>query len=495
MSAPARPPRSRPPRSTALWFVGVVLAATCWFGWDLAGEPYFIDEGADLAQTYYYRLAGPAAIDHPDWLHYAAYDRPPVFKVLIGAALRLGGRPVPTSLEPAERWWQDPGYRIEHLKAMLPVGRWVMLLGAALGCGFVFLLAGRVAGTTAGVLAATLLAGSPLYFTHARRAMPDCMVQGQVALTLWLAAAGVAALTAPGRRLRGGLGLAVAGILCGVTAATKLNGAVAAVALALAGAAWLLRDLRAGGGRRTWILAGGLLLAGTLSVAAFVAVNPFLYSRPTLPAATGAAVVVAGRPRTAAWLEETRRLRDLSALGRLRFMIDHRTGALAQGKELFPDDRLDGTFRRLRAVVVNGLGRWFAGGVEPGTRVPDADPLLTAGQVAARRPAVLAWGIPPWLLASAVGVLCLLGVAVTLAAGRREGGADGVPIAWLLLAWPAAETLLLVRGLTLDWDRYYLGTVAWASVLAAVGVGGTFAQAAEGLFLPLPSDEEPNGAV
>ncbi|MFO0949175.1 MAG: hypothetical protein U1D30_25235 [Planctomycetota bacterium] len=170
-------------RSWTHWLgaLGVLIGSAAYFHHGLEEEPFFADESADIAQTYYYRLAKSGDWNHSDWIHPAAYDHLPVFKYLIGGYLDLAGygEKIPRSTSDWE-WWIgghfDPPRDVELLHA----ARIPMLWGAVLGCVMIYVLASQLEGPKTGLLAAALLALSPDYYTHARRVMADDLTQGLV---------------------------------------------------------------------------------------------------------------------------------------------------------------------------------------------------------------------------------------------------------------------------------------------------------------------------
>ena len=329
---------------TLLWAAAAVVAAYCLFARDLDSEPFFADESADIAQSFYYRLAATGQWNHVDWLHPAAYDHTPVFKYLIGFSLHRAGYQTPRSVRPWERWMsgdfaapKDPG--------ILRAARIPMMIGAVFGCLMMFWLAWQLVGTTAGLLAAFLLAASPLYFTHARRAMADDLTQALVlaGLVAFVALARGVEQT-PRRWLRLGAIVLAGGLACGLAAATKLNGATAGLAIGLSTVAAVTALLvsaertRESVHRALYLLLGSLLM-GLVAVAVFIGINPYFYARPQLPAATpvvGAPLVVEGQPRTSQWLQGIRSLADQGVLGRLQYLLHHRTGGLQEARQRFP---------------------------------------------------------------------------------------------------------------------------------------------------------------
>ncbi|MBI3463654.1 MAG: hypothetical protein HY000_11440 [Planctomycetes bacterium] len=270
---------------TILAGLAVVLFATWWIFRGLADEPHFADESAMIAQSYYYTLFKSGRWNHPDWLHYAAFDHPPLPKYFFGLSLELAGKRVPQSIE----WWMNwSGYVWENGQWVRSKGGdfrppedpgvlyWARVPAAVFGVGGVlaaFFVGLQMRGRLVGILAAMLLLANPLYFTHARRAMSDsfaeCLVIGSVAVGLW---GGRELWAAKFCRWRWVVFMVAEAVLCGLAALAKLNGGVAAVmALGLIVSGWLLATwgrLRAVHGQSVERPNGRNLLAGPVVAAA-----------------------------------------------------------------------------------------------------------------------------------------------------------------------------------------------------------------------------------
>ena len=175
-----------------------------------------------------------------DWLHLASYDYTNIGRQIVGFALDVQGYDPPKSIEAMETWYgaeqELADYSPPENLSRLYAARWPMLIGGAFGCLAMFALVKQFIGPLTGLLAATLLAASPLYYTLSRRAMADVWV---VAFEL----AGIALLMHVGHRLPlvgkkylfiVGPPIAIAaGILLGLSAGTKLNGAIAICAFVI----------------------------------------------------------------------------------------------------------------------------------------------------------------------------------------------------------------------------------------------------------------------
>lgn len=442
--------------------VVVLVASAFWFYHDLEEEPFFADESADIAQTYYYQLAKTGDWNHADWVHPAAYDHLPVFKYLIGGYLDMVGYgdKIPRSTSSWE-WWITGHFDAPSDPGLLRAARIPMLWGAVFGCVMIHVLGCQAVGPKTGLLAAGLLALSPVYYTHARRAMADDLTQGLVmaglaafiALVKWRN--GAAALRqptgdAPSKALFLNLRfwcLAVScGIAAGLAAATKLNGAVLTLALAfftvlaVIAATFPFRNGLPRGRQRLFIIGVGGIVA-SVSLIVFVGLNPYFFARPEFDEAGRA--VGASKRRSPEFHDAIREVASLSLAGRFRQILVHRVDGLKQATVHFEDDMLPSVRDRLRAMVVEGMGRWTAIGLLP---------LPTRGRV------LVAVVLVTW------GLLCLA------LDGIRDWRAARIPWQWLMVLWPLAETAMLAKTLVINWDRYYLGVVAWSSLLFAVAV-------------------------
>jgi hypothetical protein len=173
------------------------------------------------------------------------YVNPPAYTYLLHGLLWLlhGGR-----REVGEAFATDPGSLWTMARATSAV------LGTA-AVGFLYLAGARLAGRATGLLAAALLAFAFLPVFYGHLALNDAPTLAPLCLSLWGAA----------RVLRrgGALDFALAGVGLGLAAGTKYTGGIVLLALLAAAAPH---------GRRAL---GGLVLAGVLALAAFLASNPY----------------------------------------------------------------------------------------------------------------------------------------------------------------------------------------------------------------------------
>jgi 4-amino-4-deoxy-L-arabinose transferase-like glycosyltransferase len=427
------------------------VAASAIF-WNLTGEPHFIDESAMIAQSYYYTLWKSGARDHVDWLHYAAYDHPPLPKYMFGMALDLAGLPVPTSIGPWMNWmrgdYSPPADPRVLFWSRVPAA--LFGVGGAVALYFVGL---QVHSRVAGLIAAALLTLNPLYFTHARRAMSDsfteCLVLASVALALW----GCRLDPLISRRwLAWCLFVLAESMCCGLAALAKLNGGIAAaIVLAIVLGNWLLaaatvRRSPIGRDLRTPPIAALAIGAGSFAV--FVLLNPFMTARPSLAAGVTN--------------KQTYELAAMNVLERARFLVRFRQewtrDALAN--EHFQQDWLRTTKERARMTVWEGFGRYSPIGPRD-IRNSDPRPETERFQDYGRARALV------WL--PFVG----LGTVLALATGWRDFRRGTAPLPWAVVLYLVSSMAIVVGMIPLNWDRYYLPLQAPAALLASMGVAAT----------------------
>lgn len=408
---------------------------------------YNTDEGQKIAAAGYFELVFVDRVfTGPAWDEtYWTLTQPPMVRYILGAAIWLTGNPIPR-LNPEhridevrgpdrERYWDARTFRDEDRlnrerridkpsAAVLAAGRAPMVLFGAGAVLVLFLLGRALGGLVAGLVASLGLLLAPIALTWLPRANAEAPLLFFLLLGLCLGA--WAALMARGelvglasRVVRPGgknvartdvLGRAwpILGVLAG--AATGLGAATKLPGtlglVALAGfTVWSLAV-------RRWTprsAAGSWRwsgLAAVVGLAGFVLVNPFLWPDPV--------------GRTSAMLH----FRRQELFGQ-RVLND---------RDAVPDDLA------ARASVL--LERSF----------------VLEAPVARRT------GLPLDAALAVVGVGVLGRRAWT---GRREGGLVG-PEAFVL-AWIATFLVGTAPNLGLDWQRYYLPTVALGLVLTGVG--------------------------
>ncbi len=161
------------------------------------------------------------------------------------------------------------GYDQVHL-----VGRTVSAVFDLVSIVFVYLLGERLYRRRVGLLAAALLAFSPLLIQHAHFFVVDPFLNTFVAAGLYFAVLA----QAKGRWLDYGL----FGVALGMAVATKINAAPLSLMLVLAASARYFTVAREGRERELVRLVGGLALAAVVSLAVFRLLQPYAFSGPGL---------------------------------------------------------------------------------------------------------------------------------------------------------------------------------------------------------------------
>ena len=468
--------------------VAVALVAVWAYVPRLADQPWFADESAYVAETYYYHLLFHRGDPwHEDWQREGAMQDPPVAKYLFGLAMDLAGLDVPTDYGPTFRWFHV-AFTPPDDPRVLPVARTVSAVAGVIACLALYALAVRTWGMGAAVVASVLWCVNPLIRMSARRAMRDAIAECLVLLTVLLGAAVCRRLTAARVRWRGTCGLAVLLALCGALATgTKLNGAVGLLSFALMLVltwAWLVYRHVAGakgkGARnllceapygpcgqkvpgtfsfrsRTPLWVVPLLGVGTAALAfmIFCATNPYL---------------LGGGPDDTVFTQTARMLRHRNAVNQQARIRFHR----ADGTGLFtPPDKLWAVCRRgcgSYATLHPMLARELVGSyvdlsaILPGeldgtseARVRDdwtrEHPILTVAVVA-----------PVSALIALVGLI-LVGARL-----RRHSIEQTLTTTLPWLAYLVVTTLIVIGFVHLDWDRYYIPLMAPWSIAMGVAL-------------------------
>ncbi len=336
-------------------------------------------------------------------------------KLVWGASLAATGRAAASPLVFQRFHRDDPAAGRAARDALLPAektARRVSWIATAL-CGVLLAgIAARLSGPLAGAVALALWLASPLVQRWAIYVRPDFIALAAALGTLAVALALRRALGAAGapRRL---LAAAAIGVAAGLAVSSKLNAAVAALAVGL----WvpvfvaLCGEGRDGGGRR---LANGLLagLVTAFSGALLVyALNPVLWSSP---------------------LAEARAV--------LEFWGPHME---------FQQDRAEPAVRATRTAV-------------------ERLDLVFERALVRDEPLRAATGVPLGGMLAGVGAM-LLGARALLSA-RAEREREARRDSALTIAWLGVVLLGTTLWIPLDWDRYFFVFVAAAALLEGVAV-------------------------
>ncbi len=395
----------------------------------------FVDEYAYLSQSYYADLLIDGKTNDRAWLDFPAYDLVPLPKYLIDLALRTFDRPRPGP-EAARAWYRDTSSRFGD-PFDLRLARIPSVVLGVVGCLAVVVLGARTFGWRVGVAAAFLLMINPLYKLHAHRAMSEIPCEAFL-LVAMAAALGSWRKAVDGKstdRARLYLGLIIAGVATGFSVLAKFNGLLALMTLAVwVLLAWCLPG-RPWPGKRH--VAVGSCLAVVAAWLCFVVLNPYMTAHPATPLTT-----------------DMKRIDDLNAWERFRFLIDHRR-EMSRSQQLgFPHNALISISERAKVVAVQGFGRF--------------GPLGAASSDSTRRYDLAQdWGAFVWL------PLCLGGLVYAVVVGRRQYRAGDAPAAWALTAWALLSLVVVTLYLPMAWDRYQLPIQApFALVASSVLVGG-----------------------
>jgi hypothetical protein len=253
--------------------------------------PFDIDEAHKIAETHFWRLfAVERSWANPLWTtDFYARTNPPVAKYVFGAALSLSGAGIGDHdlQRQFERHWRQPA----RLRSLVPdeqlrTTRTTGILFAALTAGLLFLSAHAVAGWTAALMAPLLFLGNPAVAARLRLGLADPILLFLLTLMLPLTARAARSLAAVGRWPMGRRAFGMArvavlpGLVVGLAAGTRVNGALAGLFLAGGLLLAALPGERAGLARR--LAQAGLVLglAGLIAVSVFAALNPWYHNEP-----------------------------------------------------------------------------------------------------------------------------------------------------------------------------------------------------------------------
>ena len=437
-------------RSTAVAATVVLLVSAAAFWYRLADEPYFVDEGAMVYQSFYWPLFRDGRWDDYRWLMYPAFDHPPLSKYLFGWAQETAGYPVVVDTHYRNwcRWisggitWPRP------TRERLFVCRAVSAMGGLAAVAAVFLLATRLSGPWYAALAASLFAYAPVVRTHARRAMADVMTEAAVLGTL----AATAWLLRSVRRGRWGqavAALASASLSAALAPLAKLNGGLAPAAVGLTSALLLTATWRRTIGERTRLVleAACCVLVPALAFGIFTGFNPTLTARPPVESVTL-------RPfeRPFAMWREYPDLVEAGPIRRALYLARFRREVMREGARNFPDDRIEGIRMRLAALWQDGFGRF--GPLAVREFRPGNDRLVVVQ--------FHTWPPLSWLW----GLLVIAGLATCWYRAIGELSARSPDVHLLVAIYATAILLVSAFLIPLRWDRYYLPLQSVAVLLA-----------------------------
>ncbi|MHC5541637.1 ArnT family glycosyltransferase [Singulisphaera rosea] len=407
----------------------LAILAVVVFGYRLADEPTFIDEWAYISQAYFADLYWNGDSNHPAWLGYAAFDLPPLPKLVIGLALSAGGYQAPPQ-QAAFDWYHNPKSTFGPHE-MLVVAREPSPVFGALGCVAAYGLGVLVSGRRVGWLAALLLMINPLYAMHARRAMSDVPCESLMLASAFFGLWTWRRILSGNNGLASWLGALSAGVFAGLATLAKLNGGMVmfvilawgALALVLPRIPWTRKVL--------WISAA--VVAGVVSVATFVVLNPFMTAHP--------------RQALPSQFDE---IVQMNVWGRGKWLVTHRVSTSSGQQTIHPHNALKTPAAKLSTVAVQGFGRFGPFG----PRASDSDKRYDPGQD---------WGLVFW-------IPCVLwGLGVAIALGRHASATEALPITWALVVQAVVTLIVVTAYLPLAWDRYFISLQPVSALLASLG--------------------------
>lgn len=399
------------------------------------------DESQWIYTTRYLTLFSKGMFDSPEWDTYWTRTQPPLARYVMGASLKAGGYnllelngPWDFTKEPTENAELGNMPSPEMLFwARLPMG-----IISALSVLLIFGIGSRIAGTAAGLGAATWLALNIRTRDLMTRAEADGLLIFLMLVGLLLAVMLVKKLSESGASRRQAIFLLTIalGLAIGLGMASKLTAVIGLVALPLSlGAVLLYRRVRAGSvtGRNILealgITAGAALLAAIL----FVALNPALYDAPL----TGTFD-----------------------------MFHFRQVEMEEQMSTYPSGALEAGWPRLAAGLQRPLFTYSVG-VSMAMRLGGSE-ARSIGEVLPFDALLVALGLAVtiWSIATAIKRK-----ATTRKSGSDSESTDRNEAAIVALVWTLLFFVSIVANMGLDWDRYTLPLMVFAALWAGVGIG------------------------
>ncbi|WP_422925978.1 ArnT family glycosyltransferase [Singulisphaera sp. PoT] len=430
MSDPGAKAAETTPSRRSTWLLALIVGIVTgsYFAIGLKTEPSFVDEWAYISQSYYASLFFDGSRDHAAWLDYPAYDLPPLPKYLIGGALSLAQYPLPGPAD-ARKWYNNIKYECGPHAMLRPARIPSAIIGMA-GCVALFGIGTLAFDRTTGVIAAALLAINPLYRMHARRAMSDVIAEALIVLSVLCALwAWKRILEGQGGRMARWAAIVAAGVFGGFAALAKLNGGLAMIHVVLL-SAMAVAYWHASVGRRFEFVAAGIV-AGLVSLATFVAFNPFVTAHP--------------QQKNSAQIQAFEKMKWWE---RAIYLVTFRANVSSGQQKAFPHNALRTAPEKLETVAVQGFGRFGPMGPKQTDSTRRFDFAQDKGAIV--------W--LPWVLAG--GVLAWL-------AGRRQWREGEPTTGWALLAISLVSLVVVSSYLPLAWDRYFISLQPWSALLGA----------------------------
>ena len=256
----------------------IAIGATLWRRIETA--PFHIDEVAWTGYGYYYGLLFEKRDIHsPDWRIIAARRDFPVGKYVYGFGLKLQHYPI-VDLKVHNAFsllWRDP-YKLYSVipPGIITAGRKVAWFFSTFAVWLIYILTRRTAGIIPGMIASVLLVVNPLSVIFVQALTDTMLLSGLVGGALIVSAWRSGPEKLSHRRIW--ITAISAGLLTGIAAGIKANGAILGFYLAFA-ATWVCIRKKTPPVSRMSMVAS-TIVAGTAAIAIFVAVNPALYYDP-----------------------------------------------------------------------------------------------------------------------------------------------------------------------------------------------------------------------
>ena len=383
--------------------------------------------------------------DDPQWKSLDAtwgYVNPPVAKYVMGMSLSAAG----------EDWKWKLGE--SPPTSALVAARWPSALLGVLGCLGLWWIALETLGAPAAIIAALLLAASPLWLVVSRHAMTD--VHG-TAFAILSVGAFLPASRELGQERRWRVlapWIALSGALSGLAVGSKLNAAPTPIALGILLLIVLSRESirRPRARARDGILLVALpALFAAAAVAVFVGLNPYLHED--------------GWNRFAGILAFWRNLAlETASRTDIRSFLPEQKGVRMMVDKLIAPPRPAGLLLLVPlAVGLVARGRWFRSSPESSRRLAWLA-LIPATLIIARTGNLISLAWLPWIGLLGAGLAFL----IPKGGERPRGVTDHSPL--LIPVWAAVVTFLVWKSIYMPRTRYYLPLLPLACLGAGYGL-------------------------
>lgn len=257
-------------------------------------DRFHVDEAHKISESHYFHRLQQGEFRHPEWQSdFYARINPPIGKYLMGALMQVQGEAEQDGhlQDLFEQHWQQPEVLQSHIRpAELVAARRSVMLFAA-GCVVLMYLTGRlIASRWAGVIAALLLLGHPMFVRYGSLALTDVLLfffmSAIVPLLICILSATTTNSTDIVNQSRSSLWrnpfteILLPTLLLLGAAGTKLNGGLASLLwiAAAASVGWLTSSGSIA--RRLFRTATLSLIPPMAALGLFIALNPTLHDHP-----------------------------------------------------------------------------------------------------------------------------------------------------------------------------------------------------------------------